>query len=409
MSLKIQFITIVKSEKRFIGDDIIVSSFHDFRSLDDYDINVISFQDESIWRNNDNNLCGLNCQNDLNSINISIYNSKKTKILFLLPQNYFFNYYFRNNSFNHKCEIKNCLFETHKLLSTIINGIEYDRFYYEKTNSIIDNTQYESDFVFSTTINSLQTSTSSKCVVKKLNNKYITTLNIDNLEKLLKLLNYLDLLEAKESVPDWMNNYKYFNDFELNEVVNDQKLIIKKAKEKIEKAENLIDRNNEFKSILYESGKRLEKTISTIFENIFDIDLKDFKDEKKEDLHFERNGYYFLVEIKGINTNVKRNNVVQIDSHREDYLDINPNAEEEKTKGLLIINHQRQKDPDEREKINESQIDLAKKYGVLIIETKTLLDIFSDYYLQRITKEQCFELLINNTGLLQYHPRGGSV
>ena len=67
---------------------------------------------------------------------------------------------------------------------------------------------------------------------------------------------------------------------------------------------------------------------------------------------------------------------------------------------LLIMNHQRKKSILDREPVKETQIALAKKYGILIIDTMTLLRLFEKYLNNEKTREECLDILKNNIGLL---------
>ena len=97
--------------------------------------------------------------------------------------------------------------------------------------------------------------------------------------------------------------------------------------------------------------------------------------------------------------NVKKLNVSQLDVHVQEYLD--DNEESENIVALLIINHQRNKPISEREKVNEEVIKLAKRNGSLIVETMTILRLFEKYLLKEKTREECIDILVNHTGLLE--------
>ena len=110
----------------------------------------------------------------------------------------------------------------------------------------------------------------------------------------------------------------------------------------------------------------------------------------------------FVGEIKGLSSAVKNENVSQLEVHIQRYFDkIQEEEKEENVKGLLIINHQRNKPLKERQKVHQNQIDLATKYGVLIIETSTLLKIYEKYRLGEFTKEECKKIFEDNIGLLE--------
>lgn len=80
---------------------------------------------------------------------------------------------------------------------------------------------------------------------------------------------------------------------------------------------------------------------------------------------------------------------------------VTKNEESENIVALLIINHQRNKPISEREKVNEEVIKLAKRNGSLIVETMTILRLFEKYLLKEKTREECIDILVNHTGLLE--------
>jgi len=133
---------------------------------------------------------------------------------------------------------------------------------------------------------------------------------------------------------------------------------------------------------------------------ILEVDLTGFIDENKEDFLIEINGLVFIGEIKGTNDNVKSKHISQLDTHYQSFLEERTDIEESNTKALLIINHQKNKNPDERVSINEKQVTLAKRNKSYIIETTTLLKIFEKHLLGRLNKEKIIKLLFSGEGLL---------
>lgn len=97
---------------------------------------------------------------------------------------------------------------------------------------------------------------------------------------------------------------------------------------------------------------------------------------------------------------VANKNVSQLDVHVQSYLDKLQEDKEENVKGLLIVNHQRNKPLEERQEVHEHQRNLATRNGSLIIETQTLLKIFERYKQGKLTKEECKKFFIDNEGLL---------
>ena len=85
--MKIQIVSnkVIKYKCKY---DITYSSLNKPQSLDSFDINIFSLQDESIWRYDDDNNKILELTNDFKSINQMICNSKKAINIVLFPQNY---------------------------------------------------------------------------------------------------------------------------------------------------------------------------------------------------------------------------------------------------------------------------------------------------------------------------------
>lgn len=157
-----------------------------------------------------------------------------------------------------------------------------------------------------------------------------------------------------------------------------------------------------YKSILYTNEDELVQVVMSILDELLDYDSSDFVDEKREDFLIKKENITFIGEIKGVSSAIANKNVSQLDVHVQSYLDnLQEEGIEEKVKGLLIINHQRNKPIEKRQEVHEHQINLAKRNGSLIIETQTLLKIFEKYKLGKITKEECKKLFENNVGLLE--------
>ena len=70
-------------------------------------------------------------------------------------------------------------------------------------------------------------------------------------------------------------------------------------------------------------------------------------------------------------------------------------------KGLLIINHQRGKAPEDREEVYPDQITYAKKDELLIIESTTLLSIYESFLKGELNVEKFKKALKDITGILK--------
>ena len=142
------------------------------------------------------------------------------------------------------------------------------------------------------------------------------------------------------------------------------------------------------------------ESVFLILQDMLGCDLSDFIDEKKEDFLFELEEKVYIGEIKGVKGNVKNQYIFQLEVHLQGYLDDNPEVQECNCIPLLIINHQRDVEPEMREAVHEKQVKLAKHYGSLIVETPILLDIYEAYKNESITREQVKEML-GGSGVLE--------
>ena len=123
---------------------------------------------------------------------------------------------------------------------------------------------------------------------------------------------------------------------------------------------------------------------------------------KKEDFRIEKDNVVFIGEIKGINTNVKNENISQLEIHYQSYLDeIADKLQPTNVHAILIINPLRNRRVEDRDPVSEQQINLARRNGSLIIETKTLLKVFELFLNDKLSSEECVEVFANKTGILK--------
>lgn len=227
-----------------------------------------------------------------------------------------------------------------------------------------------------------------------------STLQINEYSEMMELLTVLGLIQTKQDVPLWLEEVRMFDDNKQFGIIEENNRSIEIAKQNISTAIGKIDKNREYKSILYTNGDELVKVVFEILENMLGCDLSQFVDKKAEDFLFEIGDTVFIGEIKGVNHNVKSENVSQLDVHYQSYLEEHTDKKEEKIKAILIINHQKNKPLEIREPVHEKQIQLACRNGSLIIETITLLKLFEQYLSQNISREDCIRLLCAQKGLL---------
>ena len=409
----IQVVTYSGNDDGYNGDGIEQYSLHDIRSLDEYDINVINLNSSHLWVNEYRTTGSINKMDDLKSISKMISNSNSSNIVIILPQNKVFSCDKnpRYPRYEKQEELKNMLEDlTGNILSQMYQSFSSIELVYENTKTLIENSEFMASFYFTSNnrlleeiINNpvLKSIKSNKATVIKKKNVYLTTLCIEGYDVLLAFLREIKLLMDNEETPEWITDIKMFDDITQEQIIADCGAKIREAKQQIGNANLILEANNQLKTALYTNGDELVEIVFKILEELLDCDLSCFVDVKKEDVSFTIDGYTFIGEIKGINQNVKNQNISQLENHYQEYLDEHKDLEEKDIKALLIINHQRSKSIFDREPIMDPQIKLAKKYGSLIIETYTLLKLLEKYRAEELSREEIIDLLKDNTGILK--------
>ena len=380
--------------------DYIVRELNNPRSFDEFDINVVDLRDDRIWICEEYNVTdAINIYSDLENIETIIKNSQKSNVVVILPQDITFKYSWDGEFYRNSIQFRSNL----QLVNSSVLNISFiplDLLIYENTTTKIKDNLYEAAFYFNCPWANILTksSKSEKPTTVRLDDIIITTLDIDGKEKLKEFFYKVGLLEDKEVLPQWLQSFKFFDDSEQEKVISVSKVLIEEQMRKINKAEEILKKNNEYKSILYTNGDNLVGVVFKILQQILNYDLSKFIDEKKEDFLIKKENITFIGEIKGVTSNVKSANISQVEVHLQEYLD--KVEDNENVKAILIINHQRNIDLKNRQPVHEKQIELAKRYESLIVETTTLIKIFEKYLRQELNSEDIEKMLIDNTGLL---------
>ena len=211
----------------------------------------------------------------------------------------------------------------------------------------------------------------------------------------------------RSDCPEWIKDVEFYNDSLQNKIIEDKKTIIREAEIEIEKAEEQLDKNLWYKTILYTNGDELVEVVFSILGQLFDYDLSDFVDEKKEDFQIHLDKGTLIGEIKGVTSNVKFEHISQLEVHFQRYQDLL--LEEKRTesvKQVLIINPLRSKPVSKRESIHQDVINLAKRNEALIIETYSLLKLLEMFLQEEVTKEDIIKAIFNNSGLFNENMLG---
>lgn len=390
--------------------EIVISSFNEYKSFDLYDINIINLSSNSLWNSNSSNGDYLNDKSDLFTIKNSI-NTCNTKVLIFFPQNHYFQYDYSKYSrqFQKSSQLKSIKEKVYDFIAKYIYE-PLPLFDYEKGITKIDDETYNSDFYFDEKKGIILCEKSKKNNTMSLSDRIvITTLNVfetpvnKEIEKrLFILLNKIGFLIKNEVIPKWIEDIEFYDDWVYKENVDKCCAEIQKLNNIINENKKKLNDNLRYKSILYSSGNILSVQINKMLLKIFDLE-SNFVDVYEEDFNFKLDGITFIVETKGLNNEVSGKNVSDAYDHLVIYEDnLEKNGITEETKCLFFVANERLKNPNERNKIKERQITIAKRNKTLIIETKTFYKLFEDFTKKEISSEEVLKLFKENTGLLEY-------
>ena len=404
--MKIQIIT--GNNELNGSDNVTVSDYSNPISPDGFDVNVIDLSYVGLWKYNGNNAGKLDNNNDLKHISKMISDSNRSRTIYVYPQDAKYLYDHVNNCYRHNMRIKDLITSDsyHHDYTLCFPSFESTKIVvFESTVTTINNVEYTSAFRFDRVIDTIITKSekSNKITTIKSEKGCIYT-TLDICSSIEKVLNFVETIFGKETVsdiPDWVQHYEFGSDKELRQTINSSRQQISDLQKKIDNAEKELSNNNRYKSILVNNGDSLVEVVFDILEKLLDCDLSSFVDEKKEDFRIEKESLVFIGEIKGITSNVKNENISQLDVHYQSYLDeIEDEHKQKDVKAILIINPLRNKMLEERDPVNERQIELAKRNGSLIIETVTLLKMFELFTNGVLSSERCLKILEEKTGIL---------
>lgn len=408
--MKVQLVNLNgKNGSNFVVEE--VNKFSSPKSFDMFDVNIIDLRSPYIYQNKESSDYKIIHDNDFYSINKMIFNSRKTKFLFLYPMNVNFYRAFSGEEFIYNTPIKDIIFRISEIFSILNKELEYN-FSFERTDTkLSDGVNIRADFYFPERDDFevlLRSVDSDKVTCCKKDNLFLTTLDILTDEELQLFLEKIGLKATSNAVaPDWMSKVMLFDDVEQLKNIEENEVKIKSSQESIAGSKDKLSENSWFKSILYTSGDELVDVVKDIFSKIFDVDFSEFKDKKKEDFTFTFKNKIFIGEIKGVNQNIKTTNLAQLDLHFTNFIEERgDDLDENNIHKLLVMNHQKDKDLKSRIPVDQQQIDMAKnKYDSLIIETVELLEMYDKFTRGEMSQEECFNLICQNGILKVKNPR----
>lgn len=395
-----------------------VNGFKNIEAMDEYDINIIDLNSQNLWYNKGVNQDSINEINDLKHLKNTIENSSNSKIVIILPQN--LNYYWHkfNNKYINEEQLKNETKLIKKIIDENIYCFPFD-LYYEKTITKIGDKKISSDFCFSkkqivdtewiicNVTEILSSTKSDKINTIKVNDKvYMTSLNInENIDLIIEFLKYIKIYtQNEENEPIWIKDINILNDIEIKKQLNEIEEEILQLEQNKMRMKEVINENNKIKSILYETGKKLQNKVIEILNEILDYSNENFVDEMEEDFRIKKENITFLIETKGLKRNIAGTDISKTLNHVFAYEEnIQDENKQENVKGVFIVATQRDKSISEREETPDRQIKIAERNNILIIRTEQLLEIFEDFRNKKINTDDIIKLLTEQNGELKYN------
>ena len=396
--MKVQLIT----NTPYKGNVTRISPYSNIDTLDSYDFNVVDLSCQDVWKQNSPTMGGSNYLNDLLAIFGNIKLSSKSLNIIVLPKNLYFRYYYSSISNNYT---KKALLRDNKsLITSILYKLVPPTFVleYMPNKTTIANKIVESDFFFNDIPNG------SKYILKSIDSEKIVSCCYENI--MLTCLNivdgncvqeYINTFFASNSakIPDWINTISFNKDEEIIKAIEDKNSSIERIQEEISVLQEKQKKNLYFKSILFLNDKELVERIYKILYLLFGVDLSAFEDQMLDDFNYELDGVTYVGEIKGITSNLKNMHLSELENNKQIFLEKQDKIDD--AKGLLIVNHQRNTELSKRIPIDQKQINYAKRYGLLIVETITLLEVLDAHFNGTLNVDKLKELLKSHVGILK--------
>lgn len=398
MDSKIQIITYPPINNEY-GERIKISYFDHHDSVDSYEYNIIDLNNPKIWRY-DNFAHEFIDKDNLQTLKKGIENNNQNNyFIIILPKN-LKSHIYRNGMKQNEYWIKN---ESNLVQEFIKDYFKvYIRLVYGNNRTKIQNYNIEAGFYMQTDYEHykiLTRNTDNKITSIKQENIILTTLQLTNRMEVITFINST-LLKKEINIPDWFEKIEMFDDSKQKEIIKSKSSQINKLESEIAIANEKLEKNNEYKSILYTQGKPLEKTVLQMLSEILNYDLSQFIDEKREDFLVKLEEVTFVGEIKGVNSNLKNKHLAQLNIHLEKRRD---KVKGEHLKPLMIINRFKEYPPEKRKPIDEEQIKFAiEKYEhTLIITVETLLELYWQFIEGTITPNDIIKKFKENEGLFE--------
>ena len=400
--MDIQYIS-YKHDRQFESENITCKTFSNPIAFDNFDITVISLQYSELWYNKGGDTSHVDCIKDLHNLGEMSFASSRSRILFLLPQDYSFHSLFSHNSYHNSIPIRKILSNVSSLISESL-GISGIALAPGEEITQLAHEEYKSAFSIS-----VQEPIDENCVLRgngncitvyKTDDYAATTIQVNDFNSLLILLEGIGFICMKSiDYPDWLDTIPFLDELDLRARLESKKAKIIELNDECTQIENKLAKYRDKKLILCTKDSELQDNIVSMLEEMFPRE-EPFVDVSEEDYRFETENRAFLFEVKGSEKSLKRSHISKTDNHVQIYKDSYcENQEAREAKGILIFSEEIEKPPSEHLPYVGTQMELAEKYGILVIPASEFLRLYERFRRAEIVTDQILEKLWSKTGL----------
>ncbi|MCD6240817.1 hypothetical protein J7K27_04760 [Candidatus Bathyarchaeota archaeon] len=187
---------------------------------------------------------------------------------------------------------------------------------------------------------------------------------------------------SKQSKPKWLKNYR----FEIRNEID----------AKIQELKNQLFRYEMFERLLYATGEPLEEAVYFTLKwlGIKNVRYHKGRDKDIQDIDFEIDDTKYLIEVKGKAGLADKDDVEELNGWRKQEV-LKEENEGKCIEGILIVNHQRKIDPEQRKEVLTNH---AKKwlemYHLKVFTTYSLFKLIRDVEARRLSKKKAINIII---------------
>lgn len=208
--------------------------------------------------------------------------------------------------------------------------------------------------------------------------------------------------KLRQEIPQWARQFEFYKEKGLKE----KRAILQS---KIEKVDSQLNPYTDFKQCLCFGDDRLVESVEKVLKLGFYYNVETSK-AHIEDLKIKKKigkevKTIALIEVKGKTGNIAREDINQVDSHRE-RLDL-----QDDFPGILIVNTflKATSIKDKEKTINKEQIKHAVKMKVLIMRTIDLLNVLNLIEKKKLTSSDFLKILLKDKGWLKVDSKGHKI